>query len=516
MRNNQPVSQIEYPVSENATLMSTTDLNGNIVYANQDFVETSGFSLEELVGQPHNIVRHPDIPSAVFKDMWHTLKQGNVWTGIVKNRRKNGDFYWVRANITPIVREGKIHSFMSVRTAPKKEEVTQASTLYAAFNQGRCPSQTFLKGALVYKGWQRWRSWHQTMALKKRLRLLMFLPFPLMLVSVWLSGLTGQTFLIHAFVLLLLLIITERIIYFQIVKPITLLTKEANRVATGDEHNVSYLNRIDEIGMTQRSVNQLGRMFRWLVNDVSHQIHQVDLSCDQIAEGNQKLYVRTEQTASNVEATASTMNQLTTAVSNNSETAGQADKLSNITCEAAVKGGAAMDTIANTMNDIAKSSERISNIIGVIDGIAFQTNILALNASVEAARAGAQGRGFSVVATEVRDLAQRCAQAAKEIKTLIITANDNIKVGSQQVSTTVTTMADIVEHVKNVTELIGEISLASSEQSAGLKELERAVENLGSITHENAEYVSKASNISDEMRVQTNYLVSAITVFHGE
>ncbi|HEJ9487400.1 PAS domain-containing methyl-accepting chemotaxis protein [Proteus sp. GOKU] len=514
MRNNQPVTQREYPVSENATLMSTTDLDGNIIYANEDFVEASGFSVEELVGQPHNIVRHPDIPSEVFKDMWRTLKQGEIWTGIVKNRRKNGDHYWVRANITPIIRQGKIQSFMSVRTAAKKEEIAQASALYAAFNQGKYPSHTFLKGAFVYKGWQRWRSWNQTISLKKRLRLFILLPLPFMLLSAWFAGLSGYALFMHIAILLVLLMANERILYFQIVKPIRLLNKQANRVATGDEHNVTYINRIDEVGMTQRSVNQLGRMFRWLVSDVSHQIHQVDISCDQLAAGNRDLYVRTEQTASNVEATASTMNELTTAVSSNSETAGQANNLSNITCEAAIKGGGAMDNIVNTMNDIAKSSDRISNIIGVIDSIAFQTNILALNASVEAARAGEQGRGFSVVATEVRELAQRSAEAAKEIKTLISASSSNIKVGSKQVNETVETMEDIVVHVKNVTDLIGEISLASSEQSAGLKELGRAVEKLESITHENANYVSKASMISGEMKVQTNYLVSAINVFH--
>lgn len=430
MRNNQPVTQREYPVSENATLMSTTDLDGNIIYANEDFVEASGFSVEELVGQPHNIVRHPDIPSAVFKDMWKTLKQGEVWTGIVKNRRKNGDYYWVRANITPIIRQGKIQSFMSVRTSARKEEIAQASALYAAFNQGKYPSHMFLKGAFVYKGWQRWRSWNQTISLKKRLRLFILLPLPFMLLSAWFAGLSGYALFMHMAILLVLLMANERILYFQIVKPIRLLNEQANRVATGDEHNVTYINRIDEVGMTQRSVNQLGRMFRWLVSDVSHQIHQVDISCDQLAAGNRDLYVRTEQTASNVEATASTMNELTTAVSSNSETAGQANNLSNVTCEAAIKGGSAMDNIVNTMNDIAKSSDRISNIIGVIDSIAFQTNILALNASVEAARAGEQGRGFSVVATEVRELAQRSAEAAKEIKELIDASISRVRHGN--------------------------------------------------------------------------------------
>lgn len=514
MRNNQPVTQREYPVSENATLMSTTDLNGTIIYANEDFVKASGFSESELVGQPHNIVRHPDIPSAVFKDMWRTLKQGEVWTGIVKNRRKNGDYYWVRANVTPVMRQGKIQSFMSVRTSVKKEEIQQASALYEAFNQGKYPSHTFIKGAFVYQGWQRWRSWQQTASLKKRLRFFILLPLPFMVLSAGMLGLSSYAFFIHTVILLLLLMACERVLYFQIVKPIRHLSKHANRVATGDENNVAYLNRIDEIGMTQRSVNQLGRMFRWLVNDVSYQIEQVALSCDKLASGNHDLYIRTEQTASNVETTASTMNELTTAVSSNSETSGQANDLSNITRDAAIKGGNAMDNIANTMNDIAKSSEQITNIISVIDSIAFQTNILALNASVEAARAGEQGRGFSVVATEVRELAQRSAQAAKEIKTLINASSNKIKVGAKQVNDTVETMEDIVVRVKNVTELISEISLASSEQSAGLKELGYAVEKLEAITHENADYVSKASIISGEMKVQTHYLVNAIKVFH--
>ncbi|MCD4600070.1 PAS domain S-box protein, partial [Proteus mirabilis] len=251
MRNNQPVTQREYPVAENATLMSTTDVNGNIIYANEDFVEVSGFSAQELMGQPHNIVRHPDIPADVFRDMWKTLKQGEVWTGIVKNRRKNGDHYWVRANVTPIIRQGKIQSFMSVRTAAKKEEVEQAAALYAAFNQGKYPSHTFSKGAFIYKGWKSWRSWKQTLSLKQRVRLLLLLPFPFILLSVWFAGLNGWGLFIHTAILLSLLIANERIFYFQIVKPIMILNKHANRVATGDEHNVDYLDRIDEIGMTQ-------------------------------------------------------------------------------------------------------------------------------------------------------------------------------------------------------------------------------------------------------------------------
>ena len=208
------------------------------------------------------------------------------------------------------------------------------------------------------------------------------------------------------------------------------------------------------------------------------------------------------------------MEQLTATVKNNTESAREVSHLINQTSNIASKGGDVTHRRVKTMNDIAQSSQKIGEITTVINSIAFQTNILALNAAVEAARAGEQGRGFSVVASEVRNLAQRSAEAAKEIKALINTSSNNIKIGSKQVNETVETMENIVVHVKNVTSLIGEISLASSEQSAGLKELGRAVEQLESITHENADYVSKASLISGEMKEQTNYLVKAIHVFH--
>ena len=251
-----------------------------------------------------------------------------------------------------------------------------------------------------------------------------------------------------------------------------------------------------------------------IVNAIRGTSHHIYTGVQELSAGNTDLSCRTEEQASALEETASSMEQLTATVRNNTESAREVSHLISQTSNIASKGGDVTNRMVKTMTDIADSSQKIGEITAVINSIAFQTNILSLNAAVEAARAGEQGRGFSVVATEVRELAQRSAEAAKEIKTLISASSSNIKVGSKQVNETVETMEDIVVHVKNVTDLIGEISLASSEQSAGLKELGRAVEKLESITHENANYVSKASMISGEMKVQTNYLVSAINVFH--
>lgn len=251
-----------------------------------------------------------------------------------------------------------------------------------------------------------------------------------------------------------------------------------------------------------------------IVNAIRGTSHHIYTGVQELSAGNTDLSCRTEEQASALEETASSMEQLTATVRNNTESAREVSHLINQTSNIASKGGDVTNRMVKTMTDIAESSQKIGEITTVINSIAFQTNILSLNAAVEAARAGEQGRGFSVVATEVRELAQRSAEAAKEIKKLIGDSSSNIKVGSKQVNETVGTMEDIVVHVKNVTDLIGEISLASSEQSAGLKELGRAVEKLELITHENANYVSKASMISGEMKVQTNYLVSAINVFH--
>ncbi|HAB25555.1 MAG TPA: hypothetical protein DCE30_12385, partial [Pantoea sp.] len=155
MRNNQPVTQREFVFDDDATLMSTTDINSYITYANDAFIEVSGFTPEEVNGQPHNMVRHPDMPPEAFADMWATLKQGEPWSALVKNRRKNGDHYWVRANAVPVVRDGKVQGFMSVRTKPGEAEIRATEALYRDFREGRTKGRRFHKGLIVRTGWRR-------------------------------------------------------------------------------------------------------------------------------------------------------------------------------------------------------------------------------------------------------------------------------------------------------------------------------------------------------------------------
>jgi aerotaxis receptor len=299
----------------------------------------------------------------------------------------------------------------------------------------------------------------------------------------------------------------------QISRPLEQLLAEALNVATGATQSVSHMNRSDEIGMTLRTIGQVGLMFRWVIDDVSSQVGNLQTATSEIAQGNNDLSVRTEQAASSVEQTAASMEQMTSTVKSNAETATQANQLSGSASEAATKGGRAVADVVTTMHDIIHSSKKIADIIGVIDGIAFQTNILALNAAVEAARAGEQGRGFAVVASEVRNLAQRSAEAAKEIKSLIGASVEKVEAGAKLVDNAGQTMDDIVSQVQRVTDLIAEISSATHEQSAGIGQVGQAVGHLDQITQQNAALVEQSAAASESLKEQTSRLVEAVGVF---
>lgn len=191
MRNNQPITQQEFEFPDNATLMSTTDTESYVTYANAAFMQVSGFSLEEIQGQPHNVVRHPDMPKEAFADMWSTLKGGEPWSALVKNRRKNGDHYWVRANATPVVRNGQPAGYMSVRTQASREEIVAAEALYRDFREGKAGNRRFHKGLIVRTGLMGWTSVLQTMPVRWRIRSALLTLAPAVVLAAWLLGLRG-------------------------------------------------------------------------------------------------------------------------------------------------------------------------------------------------------------------------------------------------------------------------------------------------------------------------------------
>ena len=268
-----------------------------------------------------------------------------------------------------------------------------------------------------------------------------------------------------------------------------------------------------DTGSVMVAVRDMQQRFHELVSAVRDNIGQLRATSDDISSGNQNLGHRTEQAASSLEQTAASMEELTATVRHSADSARQANQLATTAASTATKGGEVMQQVVSTMQDIHHSSQKIADIIGVIDGIAFQTNILALNAAVEAARAGEQGRGFAVVATEVRSLAQRSAEAAKEIKSLIQTSVDKVDSGTQLVANAGMTMNEIVQGVQRVNGMIGEISTAAAEQSDGISQVNVAVTQLDQMTQQNGALVGESTTAAENLREQAQRLAELVAVF---
>jgi methyl-accepting chemotaxis protein len=290
------------------------------------------------------------------------------------------------------------------------------------------------------------------------------------------------------------------------------LGEAARRVAEGDLGRISGAESAPT-GSVLASLGDMQQNLARVVSQVRNASDSIATGSAQIAAGNVDLSQRTEEQAANLEETAASMEQMNATVKNNADTARQATQLATAASAAAEKGGAVVGQVVATMDDISASSKKIADIIGVIDGIAFQTNILALNAAVEAARAGEQGRGFAVVAGEVRNLAQRSAEAAKEIKTLIGTSAEKVEAGARLVGDAGTAMEDIVGQVKRVADLISEIGSATIEQSTGIGQVGEAVTQLDHVTQQNAALVEESAAAADSLRIQAAKLAEMVNVF---
>jgi methyl-accepting chemotaxis protein len=298
-----------------------------------------------------------------------------------------------------------------------------------------------------------------------------------------------------------------------IVGPLNEAITIANAVASGDLTSRIEASSTNETGRLLQALRTMNDNLVDLVGKVRMGTDQITTASGEIASGNSDLSQRTEEQASSLEETASSMEELTSTVRQNADNARQANQLAAGASEVAVKGGAVVGQVVQTMSSINESSKKIVDIISVIDGIAFQTNILALNAAVEAARAGEQGRGFAVVATEVRTLAQRSAAAAKEIKELISDSVAKVEDGTRLVDEAGSTMDEIVSAVKRVTDIMAEISAASQEQSSGIEQVNQAVMQMDEVTQQNAALVEEAAAAAESMQDQARALTQAVTVF---
>jgi methyl-accepting chemotaxis protein len=302
----------------------------------------------------------------------------------------------------------------------------------------------------------------------------------------------------------------------SITAPLKRTTDSTRHIAGGDLSQPITAEGQDEMAEMQTALGQMQQSLRQLVGEVRAGSDSIGTASAQIASGNQDLSVRTEQTSSNLQQAASSLEQLTGTVSQTADSARTANQLAASASQAAERGGQVVANVVSTMEEINGSSRRIADIIGTIDGIAFQTNILALNAAVEAARAGEQGRGFAVVAGEVRSLAQRSADAAREIKTLIQASVEKVEAGTRLVQDAGQAMGDIVSGVQRVTDVIGEISAATSEQTTGLRQVNEAVAGLDQMTQQNAALVEESAAAAESLADQSRKLSSVVGTFRLE
>ncbi|MDP2833646.1 MAG: methyl-accepting chemotaxis protein [Pseudomonadota bacterium] len=905
MRQNLPVSGNEYMLKDGIQIVSATDTKGIITFCNPDFIEASGFSESELMGAPHNLLRHPDMPAVAFKDLWDTLAAGHPWSGLVKNRRKNGDHYWVRAYASPIKQNGQITGYLSIRAKPERDAVAAAEALYKDIREGRAKGLYLKEGRLLHTGLRGILENVQNMSLRARLAgafamMALFLAIigglgivgmnksngiieevysralePAKLadqVRYLLADSRGQVLLgmqhnpaypiaklhdhaiqvhldaisdnsneinaawaklskvefdpqvaasaavktalekfqgartrfgqegilpaksalqatmyddigdmlidninplyktvnedtnallaaldsyaqeqrkaaesrsstLRGFMLLVFLLaiagagVVGWLLVRAIVLPLQRTAGYFDRISEGRYDNAIQVDRHDEIGKvlealanmqiklgfdvaesrrvaneslrvkialdnvssgvmmadterrivyankavlslfknaeadirqqlphfdadkllgsnidafhknpghqahllanlngtyrsalnigvrsmtvvanpvindqgerlgavvewsdrtsevaveqevaslvdaaaagdfsrrlvasgkegfflqlaeginrlvetSERGMNDVARVLKALASgDLSERIDadyqgligqlkddangtterlseivsqireatdSINTAAREIASGNADLSGRTESQASSLEETAASMDQITSTVRQNADNARQANQLAKGASDIARKGGSVVGEVVQTMGSIADSSKKIADIISVIDGIAFQTNILALNAAVEAARAGEQGRGFAVVAGEVRSLAQRSASAAKEIKTLIGDSVDKVNIGYKQVEQAGNTMKEIVDAVKRVTDIMGEISAASTEQTQGIEQVNSAIAQMDEVTQQNAALVEQAAAAAESLQDQATSLTQAVAVF---
>jgi len=325
---------------------------------------------------------------------------------------------------------------------------------------------------------------------------------------------------VMAVVALVSVVLLAALSYFfarAITRPLQRAVSAVNVIALGDLTGRIDVDSKDETGQMMQALKDMNASLAGVVGKVRAATETITVGSSQIASGNADLSARTESQASSLEETASSMEELTSTVRQNAENARQANQLVNATSDIAVRGGTVVGKVIDTMASIKDSSRKIADIIGVIDGIAFQTNILALNAAVEAARAGEQGRGFAVVAAEVRNLAQRSAGAAKEIKALIEDSVGKVDVGSKLVDEAGRTMGEIVASVTQVTKLMGEIAGASAEQGSGIEQVNQAITQMDHVTQQNAALVEEAAAAAESLKDQANLLNKAVSMFqlHG-